>query len=190
MTYNCTYCKSYHQELQYTAQLLDSFKTSFYNMQKSEESYKKQVSLQENQLNLSKNTISQLAEQLEKAKNQVKSLAQQKQDTELALAKTKCELIVQTSENEKRKRTIEEQDAEIKTLKEAVLTLQRQNAEMQSLHTQEIAGLNVKHKDEQLKLYERINNFMQNFPTENSHSAYSSGAPSTYTSDNENPPEQ
>jgi chromosome segregation ATPase len=156
-----------------------------------------QTKQQEVQLNLSKNTLetfeksrSQLSTDLERAKSEARAASEKQMQAQQALEKNQSELISQKCENDKQKRTLEEQDDEIKSLKKAILTLQQQNADMQAGHAKETADLKVKHKDDKLKLYKLIDNFLQNFQADNSRSDASTEAPSAESSDNESPAEQ
>lgn len=152
---------------------------------------------QEAQLKQSTNTIdslqsikNQLTKDLDKATNETKVAVEQKSQAQQALEKAQSEFVIQKSENEKQKRQLEELNDVINTLKGDILKLLQQNADKQKQQDKEIADLKELHKDEQLKLYKLINNFLQNNQTENSRSALSSEVPSAYSTDNENPEEQ
>lgn len=83
--------------------------------------------------------------------NVLKSLEQAKQALEKerhGLNSCQTELLVEKKDNERSKRTVEEQNDEISALKQALATAQRQNAQLQQRHNGEVNDLKAKHKVE------------------------------------------
>ncbi len=97
----------------------------------------------------------------------------------------RAELEIQKNENIQNKRTIEEQDEEIKAIKENNLKLQQQIKQMQHQHAKEIKSLKSNYDRKLLNEYSRLQQLFDHFNIKENNSPSSSQVSSACTSDDE-----
>ncbi len=97
----------------------------------------------------------------------------------------RAELQNQKNENIQNKRTIEEQNEEIKLLKDAILNLKKQNEQQQHRHIEEIKNLKAAHNKRLLDKDDRLDQILDHIKKQSSYSATSSRTNSRQNSDDE-----